>query len=176
MRCSMIYALATRKYTNQDRTYTLYETSTDSSFIGNKLIMQRIVSISGKSLNNVDKINDEETNKLWYNKTYCNEDENDNGFGNILLCKVTDNKYKLVDYGGSIIYKSRKKLIKYIEEKRVSNCEIRDNRIVSIGTYRLVRDIQFEQEIAEKYNRYVAKSTILGCKMSFDYRGCLKIA
>ena len=62
-----------------------------------------------------------------------------------------------------------RKLSNYIKQKAIANCSIENEKLISFGTYNITKDIDFEAQIKDKYDRYVAKSTMLGKKMSFDY-------
>ena len=42
-------------------------------------------------------------------------------------------------------------LYEYSKRKKVANCEIKNNKLISAGTYNITEDTKFNADIAEKY-------------------------
>ena len=107
-------------------------------------------------------------------KSWCripHEEERTQGEGpdHTLICKVAKNKFKLISYANDITYVTREELVKYTTEKRVGNCRIKNGALESICTYTVITEPEFKANIDDKYNTFIAKTSLLGHNMSFKY-------
>ena len=114
-------------------------------------------------------LENEATYENWYNPIHCKKEKIHTGSDYVLLCKIDTNIFKLASYQENVIYLDSEKLGIAIRENKIANCAIINGEVMVSDMYKVTRDIQFEQEVAEKYIKYVAKTALLGCKMSFDY-------
>ena len=166
----MIYVVSIRKYFDGNRSYILFETGTESFFKGDKEFLRDLIVRYRMNLRNTNLIDYEETDTLWYNKINCTDADGISTESEyVLMCTINNNTFKLISKDKEVIYVDREKLTKYTEANKIANCQIKNDKYKSIGTYTVNRDMQFENLIAEKYKAYEAKSTLLGRKMSFEY-------
>ena len=164
----MIYVVSMREFTDGNRIYTFFETNTESFFSGNKGELAKLLTNRQININTASLL-DNDTIKYWYNQIHCHQGNIHTGSEYILLCKINHDKYKLARYDGIVRYMSRKRLNELSKEHKIANCEVKNGKVRSIDTYKVQQEPQFEQDIAEKYNNYAAKSAMLGRKMSFYY-------
>ena len=96
------------------------------------------------------------------------------GPSHTLLAKV-DNDYKVVETQGLITKINEDELKNMIKLHKIANCKIiksllRKNRVELIAVYRIQKDEEFEKEITEKYNKFIAKTKMSGySEVSFKY-------
>ena len=89
----------------------------------------------------------------------------------ILLGKVTENRFKVVDNEGLASYIGEKCLKEIIESGTVANCTYEKNQEAykSMDTCNLQTDPKFADHIANKYEAFRAKTSLLGLDISFYY-------
>ena len=94
-------------------------------------------------------------------------------YGDILLAKTNDNRFKILVANATIQYISERELKSRILEGQLSNCDyLKDNIetiFKSIDTTTITRDKSFEKHIAKKYEEYIAKTKLLGMSSEFSY-------
>ena len=160
----MICIVGTREFPDNSKIYTFYETNTDSFFNGNGNNLREILDkhgIQNASLSDSSIIID--------NQIHCEIKGIHTGSPFNLICKINENKFKIVGYDERIICIDRELLEYYVKEQKIANCDIIDGKLRCIGNYTVTKEQEFEKSIAEKYIIYTAKSTILGLNMSFNY-------
>ena len=150
------------------RLFKFFETNTGSFFSGYKDTLKVLIPRHGMHIRNTSLFNTETLTEHWCNPLHCQKDELSTGSDYIIACKV-DNTYKLISYDQRIKYVTNLELVSLIRNNEIANCEFRNGRIESNGTYTITKDIQFEKDIHEKYKIYEAKLALLGRNMSFDY-------
>ena len=164
----MIYVVAeTHSIFALGRPYKLFETNTESFFSANESEMKLLLTET--EIRNACLTDNEIMIKQWCNKIQSEVVVPDKRSEYILLCKLEDAIFKLVGPTDNVVHMNSEKLIKYIRRNKVANCIVKNGEYKSMDTYNVSRSIQFEKQIAEKYERYVNISAALGYKMIFDY-------
>ena len=64
---------------------------------------------------------------------------------------------------------SAEELKQLIAKNSINNCALINGEYKSVGTYNVTKNIEFEKEIAKKYDKHVAVTSLLGCRTTFDY-------
>ena len=167
----MIYviSISNKKLTNREDIYTFYETTTGSFFSGSEQLLQDLITKGKVHQNHNRLIGKDKTDKVWFhnmNREYFN---GNNGSLLILLCERTDGNFKLVSWDRKIFIVSPLRLTNFVASNKVANCVLENNEIKQEGTYNTEEDIDFEKTIAEKYEKYVVLTSMLGCKLTFSY-------
>ena len=158
----MIYIIGIKQI-EDGRRYLCFDADTESPF-----------ELDTDELTNYKIINMKFINNEWILDQYFNEIHHSTkrtsyGSDYILLCKLAENIYKIVDYTGKVEYILDKQLLHHVRNGSIANCKIEDEKIISIGTYKVTENAAFIQHIKEKYELYIAKTSLLGYNMSFDY-------
>ena len=91
-----------------------------------------------------------------------------------LAVATEESSYKLVDFAGNIIYKQKEEMKDLVKQGDVANCKIINSttgeKLETIDTYRIQQDAEFETLIQNKYNRFTAKTKMLGLgDLTFTY-------
>ena len=167
---NMFYILYISKssYKRHKDSYMFFESDTESFFEGTKNFLNYLILKDKIDSNYVDLVMKDNIAKDRCNAISSNSHK-EKGAEKTLLCKIAKNKYKLVTYLLSVATVSGEELRELIRKKDVTNCEIVNGTYKSIGTYRADKDIQFEREIAKKYEKHIAITSLLGCRTTFDY-------
>ena len=87
----------------------------------------------------------------------------------ILLCKLAEDKFKLVRYNTQLAFANNQELIHLIKANKVANCTIENGQFKAIGTYNGESPAKFAAEIEAAYEKYLALTAMLGCKATFKY-------
>ena len=149
--------------------YTLFETNTESSFRWTDRILQKALAEKRINIKNAKLIKNQIKVSTWddrigYQSLYQSDEA-----GYIALCKIND-RYKLVSYNGNVSYINTEGLYDYITNKKIHNCIFNNNGdLLFSKAYSVIKDIQFEEQIAEKYEKHVALTAMLGKKTAFEY-------
>ena len=165
----MMHIVGITEYSKGDRLFTLFETNTESFFAVDKEEMKRIIIIHKMHTANMELLNGNIQNKHWYNQLHLEKEFIHTGSEYILICEIEEGKYKLARHDVGISYFNSEQLQTCLKYHKIANCDIINGKLKSTGTYKITKDNQFEAEIKERYERYVAKSTLLGRQMSFNY-------
>ena len=166
----MPYVVGVRKYKDMGTWYMVFESKTESCYSIERENLTNLVVNKGLHIENIASSDGEIVIKQWFNEIQSKPLGDTSGVGFMLLSKVSENKYKLVDHHGEINYADKDIIHNYYcKEKKIVNCEIRDGKLISIGTYTILENKQLEKEIARKYELFEAKTRLLGYNMSFDY-------
>ena len=168
----MIYVIGKRHHT-REKWFKCIDTNTETIFDGLAKDICRWILIRRIDIVNVKIVNKETVIEGWFNGIHNaigkTATETSTGAHYVLLCKLDKNKYKIVDYNGKVSYIGKRQLYKHTWNGVVANCKIEDEKIISVGTYDIIENTEFNKHIAEKYNIYIAKTNLLGHNMSFDY-------
>ena len=157
----MIYAVFINEGFAGNDVYRLFETTTESHFeASTKMIINSNLEVS-----NLNIVEDKVTVQPHWD-IYKSNTNKITGARHILLCKITENKYKLVNHKGDVIHCDSDSLNQIRQRNAIANYKPKSQEF---GTYNITPDIKFVQDIAKKYQLYEAKSALLGRKMSFDY-------
>ena len=165
----MIYVIRINNQLTDNTTYTCFDTDTESVFNGKLEDIKIWLSSQGISIENLKLIRDKPVIKQWFNKIHSSSGIKNNGSDYILLSKMNEDKFKIVDYTGKVMCTAEDKLRKTIGRNLIANCKIRLGKIVSVNTYDILEDIHFNEYIDEKYKIYSAKMSLLGQNVSFYY-------
>ena len=176
----MLYIVSIYEKTDGGMSYVLFETNSESSFRGDDAFLRKLITDYKMPIANVNLTNDQIEIKTWYNdiryeglvsKTVGGviESVKFSGAEYTLLCKVDRDSYKLISSKEIVHYLSRQQLNELIKDNNITNCTIKNGKYKSIGTYSINKNPKFEEEIAKKYDRHVALTTLLGKPMTFEY-------
>ena len=165
----MVYIISIKELSDSSKQYTFFETHTESTFTAGPSNVSRLLQRYKFDFKNVSLLGNEIIIKQWYNPIDHQRKNKHTGASYIILCQTDKNTFKIVTYEGKVKYLSSKQLIEETRRNVMANCKIQDGKLESLETYKVTRDIQFEQEIEEKYKIYEAKTALLGCRMSFYY-------
>ena len=91
-----------------------------------------------------------------------------------ILLAIKDGKGILADYRGIINTLNKEEIERLAKAKNIANCELIEKgseyRLSTTDTYTVYKDEEFERLIAEKYNKFMLKTNMLGIGgISFDY-------
>ena len=161
----MMYVIAIEENPYAHESYLFFDTSTDSFFYGgpsvlNKLVTQRWLES--------DNLGIKERN-VFYNPIYHKTVEGSSGSHYVLICKLANSIFKLAGYNKKIIYANGTTLKNYIQNSLIANCTVKEGKPMMKNYYKIISDTEFENVIEQKYKKFIAKSSILGHKISFEY-------
>ena len=169
----MLYMISISKTSDKRIVYVLFETKTESTFICDTESLKTLMLIKKLSIKNIMIVNGELKLKMWPNTISSTNlgvssliSESDN---HILLCKISEDQFKLISNKEKIHCMSGYALKKLIDENKVFNCTVADEEYKSIDTYEVIKDSKFEKHIAEQYEKHIALTSLLGFKMVFEY-------
>ena len=153
--------------------YNLFETHTESTIACEVKHIGKLVKKHGMILKNAT-INDGELKlNKWPHSMINSSMRFRDYYGDILLAKTNDNRFKILVANATIQYISERELKSRILEGQLSNCDyLKDNTetiFKSIDTTTITRDKSFEKHIAKKYEEYIAKTKLLGMSSEFSY-------
>ena len=164
----MIYIIGTIYYAN-GTSYRCFEVHTESIFTLSTNELCRLID-RGARIENATIANSSVSLENCINNIHSENNGSNSGANYILLCKIAKDEFKLVDFNGNVTYREEKKLNRKIKSDRVVNCKIENEKMISLGTYTVKEDKEFNSTIAEKYKIYTAKTALLGKNMSFKYK------
>ena len=162
----MIYLLNIEQKSN-GQTYRMFETHTESLMIGNSNLVRKLVHLCKLTPINMTLTNKEITIKPWPHDMM---EVPNMQFTYILLAKMDDQNFKMVNLNGDVYYVRAAELTNSIESNRVLNCSINKGNYKSIDTYEINADTRFKRHIDKKYTEFIAKALITGLDISFKYR------
>ena len=165
----MIHIVDINEYSNGNKVFTLFETNTESFFKMNREELRNLIIVRRLNLGNMGLLEDVTKSRHWINAVHYENEDNHTGSDFTLICKIGEDSYKLVSYNEKILYMAKEQLLWCIQGPKITNCDIVKGKLKTLGAYKITKDTMFENEIAQKYNQYEAKSTMLGRKMSFEY-------
>lgn len=166
----MLYIVSTSETVDDGEVYRLFETGSESFFSANKELLRKIIETHKMEIKNVSIRNNNISVKVWPNELLNKTPWDNTGSNYILLCKLTNGTFKLVNCGEeSVIYADGEQLKQLIAGDEMANCLIKNGKFESTGTYTVTKNTEFEEGIATKYERYTTLSAAIGCKMSFEY-------
>lgn len=152
--------------------YKLYDTHTGSARLCSYGFIYRYIR-TGTEIKNATVVDGTLVIKKWPNsiKTFVNNEQS--GCNNILIAKISDNKFKIVSNTDGELLIDDTDLKKLIVGNNVANCsyEMKQGEVVykSIDTIDVTEDIEFNNYIEKQYSVFSAKSSLMGIDMSFDY-------
>ena len=158
---------------NNEPIYDIFETHTESTIRANtKLVIDLIKThkIEAKNLyieDNKVQIKDWPHSIKPYSK---NRYERESSY--ILLSKVNEQKFKMLNCGGGVILATDEYLKELIYCNAVAKCKIKGSKqksYSSIDTYTIVTGPDFISYVDEKYKEFRLKALLLGMDISFEY-------
>ena len=164
----MIYITGITHYTNFTE-YDCFESNTDSHMTISTDQLKTLLIKFGDNIVNAKLINNQISTEHCINSMISGDNRHRSGAHYTLLSKISKDNFKLVNSNGITSYIGELQLRRYIQKKDVVNCKIEVDKIVSNETYETRNDESFNRSIAEKYKIYLAKTSLLGHDMSFDY-------
>ena len=165
----MIYVVGIRSYREGSSTCTCFDSITESLFDIAEGNLTELLENQGLIIENIKLTNSKLTFEHCFNSIHYVTSKKSSGADYILIGKIADDDFKLVDYNGKISHTWERDLIRYIKNKKVANCTINNKKVISIGTQDISKNTTLEEQIAEKYKIFTAKTALLGYKMDFKY-------
>ena len=171
----MLYLISTDDLGSNNTTYTLFETHTESVMTVTSDYIKILIQRYKMEIKNVQIKDNNIHIKTWPHSTAREYKLNTR----VLIAKVNNDKFKLVNYNGDVIYMSKFALEVNIEAANILNCKceiirengrIKDKIYKSIDTYNIKEDKEFEVYIATEYEKFRSKSLLLGLDISFGYK------
>ena len=165
----MLYVTAINNNTKQ---YSLFENHTESLLIIdieclNDLVNKHRMHIKNATLDN-GKLKLNKWPHTMQRKSYGDIDN----YGLILLAKMGETRFKLTNDHGQVKYINDTKLKSSILAEKIGNCDYisADSSVFrSIDTYEIIKNEQLEDYIAKQYEKYIAKTALLGIDARFTY-------
>ena len=148
--------------------YTIFETNTESNFRANADTLKKLLIEPSLKVMNMRLDKDKIVPEPWC-RIHQEIKQIYDGAIYTLLCQLDKNTFKLAFYEKEATIMSYKRLMAFVEKDRVGNCSIKDGVMESMGTYNVKQDIKFKEQIDEKYEIFMAKCTLLGRNMTFEY-------
>ena len=149
--------------------YRLFETNTETFFNCYEEELKKLMLENQLFVKNISIISGEIVENNWSHKIHRGGISKFNTSNYILVCQAGKDEFKLINNDKDVIWVNSEKLHKYTRQNKIYNCCIKDKVMSYIDVSSLDKDEQFEACIAEKYANYVAKTALLGRKMSFYY-------
>ena len=165
----MICVVKITELSDKSRVFMLFESNTESFFGGNGQDLKRLIKIHNMHPTNIELLDSETESEHWINKVHHKNNDISKGANYILLCEMYDNRFKTASYDGRISHINSYELKLLARQRRIANCTVEDRALKMEPAYHITNNTQFEEEIAERYKIYEAKSILLGRKMSFEY-------
>ena len=162
----MLYLISTREEGVHSRIYCLFETHTESIIECREPAVVRLVNRCNMETVNIKIIDDKVKVKTWPNDI---EKQYIKNITYILMGKVNEQRFKLIRLDNKIIYMDEIRLKQYIESNNIINCSFKNGEYKSIDTYNTSIDDKFRQYIDKEYNKFIAKTALVGRQISFDY-------
>ena len=163
----MMYAVGVQEYWDKSKTYTMFETNTDSFFDTNIRDLKTLINKHKVDVINLSIIDGQIVVKQWYNQINNVKENIKTGAEYVLICKLKRDTFKLARYTSEIKFVDNANLRNLISEHKVANCRLENSKIQSIDNYTITENIQVEEYVSQKYALYLAKLALLGRKVSF---------
>ena len=158
---------------NDESGYDLFETHTESILKVGKTGLIEILEDHRLEAKNIHINNGKIQIKDWPNSIQAHSSREAYAESEyILLGRLSDNWFKVVNTSGEVEQMSEARLKQAIDSGEIANCDVinGDERIYrSTDTYKMNTDPKFEADINKKYTEFTAKSALLGLHISFDY-------
>lgn len=168
----MLYLIRYQIMNNETTLYHLFETHTESVIKANNRVTLELIRKHGLEIKNIYIDNGHIQIKKWPNtiRPYS-RDRRDGASEYILLGRSGAEEFKLVNNAGDVSYIGSKQLKAIIETADITNCDYIEGEKIyrSTDTSSLMTDPAFKKYIAREYERFAAKTTLLGLNMGFQY-------
>lgn len=166
----MLYVIEIYTTAMGTKLYRLYETHTGSQIQMNSASIRNLIENTGVTIINlkIDKL-DNIVQHSWPNKAALSGMAGKIADRSVLLKKLGEDKFKMIEYTGDTEYINSETLKHRIDNNAVSNCAYIEHEYKCINTLNIVRDLQFEHIISEQYKQFILKSSVLGLDNSFKY-------
>ena len=168
----MLYLIKIDDIPNCENTYHIFETCTESLIISEKAVAIELIGKHKMEAKNISIHEGQIVIKQWPHEIKRSSDAaNTLKSDYVILVNIDEQRFKLVNILGDVLYKDSERLKDSIKQGRVTNCEFtkRKHEYKSVDTYIIQNDPKFEKHIAEKYETFRAKILALGIDISFDY-------
>ena len=165
----MLYVIDTVQNLDKTKSLVIFEANTESTFRCTKEFLKDIMHKQKIEIKNAELVQNDISIKQWKNELHFEGLHGSTGAEHIVLGKCTDTTFKIVRYTGNIWYCTEVELIKLIKEDRVYNVTIENDKYKLTCTYNATTNTEFIKSIAEKYEKYVALTIMLGNKTEFEY-------
>ena len=161
----MIY-LINKATSGNETNYRLFETHTESILTGGAVYVEKLIAECKMEPKNMAIKGEKIQFKKWPNLVQISTNGNRNY---ILLSRVSEQRFKLVRFDEEVVYMDENELKTNIELNNLMNCVLKNGVYKSMDTYSISIDEKYKQHIDQKYKEFVAKSALLGYKVTFEY-------
>ena len=165
----MLYVIGTTMKFSGALSYTIFEPRTESSFSCSEEFLKKLLIERKMIVRNASQVEGEVQIENWGNQLHHEQNRASEGPTHVALCKLTDDKFKIVSYKGVVRYINRETINTYVKENKIYNSIMADGKPSLVGTYNTDHDTEYEKDIAEKYKKHVALTAMLGRKTTFEY-------
>ena len=169
----MLYLTKAELTNNNEPIYDLFETHTESTIRADTELVIQLIKTHGMEAKNIYIEDNKVLIKDWpHNIKPYSKNKGERALNYILLGKINEQKFKVINCGGGVILATNEYLKELIDCNIVANCKVKGHRwsgYRSIDTYTIVTDPDFISQIDEKYKEFKAKAMLLGMDISFDY-------
>lgn len=150
--------------------YYIFDNYTDSTIIDdNGIILKELLQRKYEVIN-AKLVNGDIEVKEWTYKLYQDIDRNRKINQFVVVGKTINNMYKTVLAYGYFQYINEEELNKYVDNDSIANFIQTDTGYELIDTIDTTVDTEFSAFIENEYKRHIAKVSLLGIDMSFEYR------
>ena len=159
--------------------YVLFESHTESFIDADAEVLKNLMLEQKVEIRNVRLIEGTILDGGWPNPTHIQntlhnrkwaEADDTEEYRYMLVCKSDEDKFKISSSKKIVSWISGDKLRKIVDKKKVMNCTVDSTGTYkSIDAYTIIRDTQLDKLIAEKYNRHIALTSLMGHNMTFEY-------
>ena len=169
----MLYLISLEEDKGKIDSYVFFESHTESFFRGDENFVRRILGKHGMRSVNLKVLGEAIRVKRWPNPLHrqsfglASRPIEDDKY--VLVCKIDNDTFRLVDTNEMICQLSGTNLKRYIKNNKVTNCCVEDGVYKSIDTSTISSDTKFEESVDKQYERHIALTSLLGQRMSFDY-------
>ena len=159
------------KAAKNHKDYYLFETNTDSLLHGDtKFVIELVEKYKLKPKNFILKNNQVEPSSWPHAIRSTSEQCGDFRATYILLSRENEQRFKTVNSDGDVFYTNENELKTLIQRSVMANCSLEKGIYKSIDTYSISNSVNFEKQIASKYEAFRSKALLTGIDISFKYK------
>ena len=165
----MIYVIGAVKTNEEITEYKVIETLSESFMSITPYDLKNLIINSDIRVRNAELQNNEIKLRDWVSNMA--QDTNDIKKCRFMVASIENELFTMVSYRGAVKRLSYKKLLPFVNNNDVANCNITLSKINHKDVDVIVPDKKFEYDTANKYKIFEAKIAMLGLEpMSFKYR------
>lgn len=171
----MFYVIGVYQGIGAGMNYIMYETCTESIIIRSESCVKQMMIQYKVGIENIIVDGGRLKLKKWPHKIMRKNRDGRviDGCEYVLISQVSNTLFKVVSDENCVENLRDTQLKRLIKEERVANCdfiETADGPIYrSTGVMAVNTEKKFKESIAKKYKEFIAKSSLLGLDLEFDY-------